>query len=106
MLNEDDHIDTVLSHFLRSRGSPQDAMTALDEIESKFRDRLDIIASLIGDRLDVSPSSWEDLRATVWASTDEDYTDCGSNVTVATIIQYAFECYGPVPEQGAKRRLE
>ena len=93
-----------ISSVLGRRCSSQDIEASLDEIEAHSLDKLDEIASYIGDLLNVCPSSWEDLRATVCAIAEDEEFPLDSEITLAQVILHAYDVYGPLPESGAAKR--
>merc|ERR1711904_225558 len=93
----------LISLLLDSAGRPQDVATSLDGLEGHFSDRLDTMAALVADRVNLYTSSWEDLRATVTAVLEEDAFTTRDNVCLADVLKYAAENYCPAPEQSKKR---
>ena len=93
----------VIDRALHETGIVQGIAVVLDSFEGRFHDRLDAMAFQIARKANYSCSSWEDFRATVSAIVEEDAFHSRNDLSLAGVLQYASEVYGPLPEQTGKR---
>ena len=89
--------------LLNRRGGPEDVIAAFDEFERSFPDNLNAILFAVSQEMEVSVSSWEDIRATVSAIVEEDPFQSPADFSHHDVLKHAEEQYDAPPERSSKR---